>query len=40
MEHSEVLLGTPLENIMGDIIKNIWDLHKEKKFPSSPQLVG
>jgi hypothetical protein len=31
MEQSEVLLGTPLENIMGNIIKNVWDLLKEKK---------
>jgi hypothetical protein len=36
MEQSEVLLGTHLENIMGNIIKNIWDLHMEKKIPSSP----
>jgi len=36
MEQSEVLLGTPFESIMGNIIKNIWDLHKGKKFLSSP----
>jgi hypothetical protein len=36
MEQSEVLLGTSLENIMGNINKNIWDLHKEKNIPSSP----